>query len=92
MQFEEVKKKITVGLLETYMQSIQQCASLQDLIAPTKNMIEKVTEIVIPKFRLDYVPVDMPQDILNDEESKDQLTSEQKLITLIRQLQRTIKT
>jgi hypothetical protein len=55
-------------------------------------MLEKVAEIVLPKFRLEYLPVDMPQDILNDEERKDQLTSEQKLITLIRLLKRTIKT
>jgi hypothetical protein len=74
------------------VQSVQQSASLQDLVASTKNMLEKVAEIVIPKFRIEYVLVDMPQDILNDEERKDQLTSEQKLITLIRQLQRTIKT
>jgi hypothetical protein len=46
----------------------------------------------MPKLRIEYVPIDMPQDILNEEERKEQLTSEQKLIALIRQLQRTIKT
>ena len=46
----------------------------------------------MPKSRIEFVSKDMPQDILNDEERKEHLTSEQKLIALIRQLQRTAKT
>jgi hypothetical protein len=92
MQLQEVKDKITTELIDTYLQSFPQCASFQDLVAPTKTMFEKVAQIVIPKFRLEYLPVNVSQDIVIVDERKEKLDSEQKLIALIRNFQRNKKT
>ncbi len=46
---------------------------------------------MLPKVTIDYVPNDMPQDILNQEEQKDQITSEQKLTVWMRSFTRALR-
>ncbi len=45
----------------------------------------------MPKHHIEYVHNDMPQDILIEEERKDQMTSEQKLIMWLKQFTRELK-
>jgi hypothetical protein len=54
-------------------------------------MFQQVAAFILPKYRVEYVSLDVPQDILIDEEHKSQLTSEQKLVFLIRQLKQQIQ-
>ncbi len=76
VEVEEIKKKVTYEHLSAYVQSVQHCTNLQDLITPTKTMFQQVASLIVPKYRVEYVPLDMPQDILKDEEYKDEITSE----------------
>jgi hypothetical protein len=51
-------------------------------------MFQQIAALIFPMHRLEYVSLEMPQDVVNLEESKDQIKNEYKLVQLIRQLQR----
>ncbi len=76
MQVEEVKKRVTFEILPQYVQSVHRCVALEDLAGQSKAMFKQIVEMVLPKFHVEYVPNDMPQDILNQEERKEQITNE----------------
>jgi hypothetical protein len=80
MLIQDIKGKIAVEVLSTYMTAVDACETIGDLKAPSELMMKKVTDLVFPKLRFELMPIDMVQDVLG-EESKDQLiTSEQKLV------------
>ncbi len=54
-------------------------------------MFKQVVDLVLPKMHIEYIHSYMPQDILNEEERKDQMTSEQKLILWLKQFNREMK-
>ncbi len=59
------------------MQAVNHSATVQDLIPPSKAMFKQIAALVMPKLRLEYASVEMPQDMLiNQEEHKVQLNSE----------------
>ncbi len=77
-------------ILPLYMQSVNLCGSLEDLATHSKLLFKQVGDLVLGKVHIEYVSNDMPQDILN-EECKEQITSEQKLVMWIRQFTRDLK-
>jgi hypothetical protein len=59
------------------MFSISACATLEDLKAPSKLLMEQLASLVFPKHRVELVSIDMPQDFIsNIEEKKDQVSDE----------------
>ncbi len=59
------------------MQAVNNSATVQDLVPPSKAMFKQVAALVMPKLRIEYASLDMPQDmLLNQEEQKVQLTSD----------------
>ncbi len=53
------------------MQAILQSSSLENLATHSKTMFKQVGELVLGKVHIEYVSNEMPQDVLNGEESKD---------------------
>ena len=59
------------------MKAVNNSATVQDLVPPSKAMFKQVAALVMPKLRLEYASIEMPQDmLLNQEEQKVQLNSE----------------
>ena len=71
-----MKKRVTFEILSSYVQSVQRSATLDELASHSKTMFKQVADLVLPKLSIDYVHNEMPQDDLNLEERKDQMTSE----------------
>jgi hypothetical protein len=57
---EEIKRKVTFELLSTFVQSVQRCMNVEELIAPTKSMFQQVAALILPKVRVEYVSLEMP--------------------------------
>ncbi len=73
------------------MQAVNRSPTVQDLVSPSKTMFKEIAALIMPKFRIEYTNIEMPQDnLINLEEQKVQLSPEQKLIALIRQVEREI--
>ncbi len=80
MQVQDIKAKIIHEVYTAYVSSIKPCLTLQEMIQPSKLMLEQVISLVMPGTVVQFTDVkDMPQDQLieeskNEESLEDQIT------------------
>ena len=60
MLLSEVKSKIAFVIVTAYMSSVSVCSTLDDLRAPSKLIMEQITQLVFPKSLLQLVNSEMP--------------------------------
>jgi hypothetical protein len=86
MQVQDIKIKIMHEVYTAYVSSIKPCLTLQDMIQPSKLMIEQVVELIMPGTKVQFNGVnEMPQDQLL-EESKDDVSLEEKMLFWVQKL------
>ena len=86
MQVQDVKAKIMHEVYTAYVSSIKPCLTLQDMIQPSKLMIDQVVELIMPGTKVQFNDEkDMPQDQLL-EESKDDVSLEEKIAFWVQKL------
>ena len=54
MQVQDVKAKIMHEVYTAYVSSIKPCLTLQDMIQPSKLMIEQVVELIMPGTKVQF--------------------------------------
>lgn len=59
---KDFQNKITDIVIHNYVKSVMTCKSIDDLVAPSKLMMEQITSIVLPGYNLDYLYINDPQD------------------------------
>ena len=86
MQVQDIKVKIMHEVYTAYVSSIKPCLTLQDMIQPSKLLIEQVVELIMPGTKVQFNDEkDMPQDQLL-EESKNDVSLEEKIAFWVQKL------
>ena len=84
IEVTEIFRVIVGDYLSAYLSSAAFCFTVEDLVDPTKKMINQVAALVLPRFRVDYVPNSCPQEF--EEVHKVTSSTEQKITILIKKL------
>lgn len=89
---EGIKAKITGDVISAYLGGVAHSETLEELVAPSKAVIQQIVSLVMPKLRVEYVPEDleMPQDRL-DEERKDEVSFDERISAWARRLKATLE-
>ncbi len=73
-------------VFSSYVTNINPCLTLQDMIQPSKTMIEQVSTLVMPGIQVRFTDIkDMPQDHLA-EESKDEVPLDEQITFWVQKL------
>jgi hypothetical protein len=68
MQVQDVKIKIMHEVFSFYLAKITPCVTLQDMVQPSKMMMEQLSSLVMPGIQVHFSDVkDMPQDQMIEE-------------------------
>lgn len=52
MLIEQVKSKIACEILSSYVSSLPNCQSLEELKTPTQKMLQQVVALAMPKYQI----------------------------------------
>ncbi len=73
MLVQDIKAKIIHEVYTAYVSSIKPCLTLQEMIQPSKLMLEQVISLVMPGTLVKFTDVkDMPQDQLIEESKNEE--------------------